>query len=70
MCETVTLTEEEIRQEAEALAQRALKVPAQEAWRRVREGQYEGTILASRLYQLMFLLGEVDRSSECPCPAE
>ena len=58
-CETVKLTEDEIRQDAENLAQRALRVSADEAWRRVCEGQYKGTVLASRLYRIKFLLGEL-----------
>ena len=58
-CETVKLTEDEIRQDAENLAQCALGVSADEAWRRVRDGQYAGTVLASRLYRIKFLLGEL-----------
>ena len=53
------MTEDEIRQMAESLAQQELGVSLDEAWRRICDGQYEGTILASKLHQLKFLLGEL-----------
>lgn len=60
------LTEEQIRQQAEALAQDALGVSAAEAWDRVRAGKYRGTLLESNLRQLMWMLGD----DQLPAAAE
>ena len=54
---TVERSPVSIHEELRDLAQRALGISAEEAWRRVQEGRYEGTILASRMHQLHFLLG-------------
>lgn len=57
MCELIEVTEQDIRYEAESLAQEELGVSAAEAWRRVRAGEFQGTVLAAELHQANFLLG-------------
>jgi hypothetical protein len=58
MARDIELTEEEIRKQADQLARQALGLSGEEAWRRVQAGEFEGTLLASRLTQLHFLLDE------------
>jgi hypothetical protein len=58
------LSRDEIQAEAEALALRVMNTSAAEAWKRVRQGEFEGTLFASKLARLYFLLGSYD-----PIPA-
>jgi hypothetical protein len=54
----VEYTREELEEEAETLAQKVLHVNSREALRRVRDGELEGTLFASKLCQIFFLLDE------------
>ena len=51
---------------ADDLSQRELGVSADEAWKRMDAGEFEGTILEAELHQLRFLLGEPERQSVAP----
>ena len=53
-------TREELQAEAEALAQAVLHASATEAWKRLRAGELEGTLFASKMARLRALLGEND----------
>lgn len=53
----IELSREEIQAEADALASLVLHTSADEAWTRVRQGELEGTLFASKLARLYFLLG-------------
>jgi hypothetical protein len=56
--EDVEYTLEELEEEAEILSQKVLHVNSREGLKRVRNGELEGTLFASRLCQIFFLLGE------------
>jgi hypothetical protein len=49
-------TESELRERAELLANSALGVSAAEAWVRLARGLYAGTIFASKMSAILFLL--------------
>jgi hypothetical protein len=53
----ITRSQAELESQAEDLAQQVLHVPAKEAWRRLRSGELEGTIFASKMARLRALLG-------------
>jgi hypothetical protein len=55
---SITLSRETIEAEAEDLAQSVLHTSASEAWRRVKEGELEGTLFAAKLARLFALLNE------------
>jgi hypothetical protein len=52
------VTTEELRQQAERLAQEVLGVGCEEAFLRLDQGEYRGTIFASKMSSLRFLLQE------------
>lgn len=56
--EEIPLTRAAIEAEAEALARKVLNTSAREAWARVRSGDLEGTLFASKLARLRALAGE------------
>jgi len=57
----VEITREQIEAEAEALARNSsLHTSAREAWAQVKKGKLEGTLFASRLSRLFFLLEDFD----------
>jgi hypothetical protein len=53
----ITRTQEELEAQAEALAQKVLNTSATEAWRRLRDGELEGTLFASKMARLRALIG-------------
>lgn len=55
--EVKNVTEVELLAEADELAARALGVSRQEAFRRLEEAQYSGTIFESKMAAIRFLLG-------------
>jgi len=59
-CDEIELSREEIEAEAEKLASEVLHTSAREAWARVRHGEFEGTLFASKLARLFFLLGSYE----------
>ncbi len=54
------LSRDEIQAEADALASQVLHTSAADAWARVRQGELEGTLFASKLARLYFLLGSYE----------
>ncbi len=61
-------TREELEAQAEELARKSsLRTSGRDAWRQVQAGALEGTLLASRLAQIYFL---VDGCEPTPCAAE
>lgn len=61
-------TREELVAQADELAQNSsLRTSGREAWRQVQEGALEGTMFASRLAQLYFL---IDDTEPTLCAAE
>jgi len=63
-----TYTQEELEAQADELAQKSsLHTSGRDAWRQVRAGALEGTLFASRLAQIYFL---VDNGEPIPCAAE
>jgi hypothetical protein len=67
MCEFVDVSTKDVREMAETLARNELGISAEEAWRRMDAGEFDGTILEAELHQLRFLLSEPERSSVAPC---
>jgi hypothetical protein len=50
---------EELEKQADKLAMNSsMKTSGREAWRRIKNGELEGTLLASKLAGIFFLLGE------------
>lgn len=66
----IARTREELQGQAEALAQEVLHVPAEEAWRRLRSGELEGTIFASKMARLLALLGNDNHQGPLASAAE
>jgi hypothetical protein len=60
----VQITREELQNEAEALARKVMHTSAQDAWERVRQGELEGTLFASKMVRLRALLGENDNDNK------
>lgn len=60
--EIKTVTKEQLLQEAEELSQRALQVSSWEAFQRLDNGQYRGTIFEAKMAAIRFLL-EADDST-------
>ncbi len=56
----IEITREELQHEAEALAHKVLGISAQDAWDRLRRGELEGTLFASKMVRLRALLGGND----------
>lgn len=52
----ISLTEDELLAYAEEISQQVLGVGAREAWERVKKGELAGTLLASKLSQVFFLI--------------
>ena len=65
----IQVTREELQNEAEALARQVLNTSGNDAWRRIRAGELEGTLFASRMARLRALLGEGD-PGHLPAAAE
>lgn len=66
--ENSVYTLDQLEAEANALAQSSsLHTTGREAWRQVQAGALEGTLLASRLAQIYFL---IDHYEPTPCAAE
>lgn len=51
-------SKEQLTQQAETLSQKTLKISAYEAWKQIQEGKHQGSALASKLSQILFLLEE------------
>jgi hypothetical protein len=64
----IEITRDELQKEAEALAQKVLGTSARDAWDRLRRGELEGTLFASKMVRLRALLGEND-NHDAPVPA-
>ncbi len=57
----VEITRKQIEDEAEELARNSsMHSSAREAWARVKQGELEGTLFASRLSRLFFLLEDFE----------
>ena len=57
----VEITREQIEAEAEGLARNSsMHTSARKAWARVKKGELEGTLFASRLSRLFFLLEDFE----------
>ncbi len=65
----IQITREELQSEAEALATDVLHASAAEAWRRIASGELEGTLFASKMMRIRWLLGE-DSIAPLPVAAE
>jgi hypothetical protein len=63
----IEITREELQSEAEALARKVLGISAHDAWDRLRRGELEGTLFASKMVRLRALLGEND-NHDAPLP--
>lgn len=61
--EVETVTREQLLEEAEELAQSALQVSREEAFQRLAQGQYRGTIFEAKMAAIRFLL---DASGSSP----
>jgi hypothetical protein len=59
--EDVEYTREELEEEAEILAQKVLHTNSRDALKRVCAGELEGTLFASKICRIFFLLGEWGR---------
>lgn len=64
----IEITREELQKEAEALAHKVLGTSAEDAWDRLRRGDLEGTLFASKMVRLRALLGDND-NHHSPVPA-
>jgi hypothetical protein len=66
----ITRTREQLEAQAEALAQEVLHTSADEAWRRLRAGDLEGTLFASKMARLRALLGNDNHDGPLAAAAE
>jgi hypothetical protein len=66
----ITRTRVELEAQAEALAKEVLGTSANEAWRQIREGHFEGTLFASKMARLRALLGNDNQDGPLATAAE
>jgi hypothetical protein len=63
----IEVTREQLLERAESMSQKVMHLSAHAAWGKIQQGEYEGTLFASKMAQIFFLLGD---DSELPIAAE